>query len=389
MLSVYSKNADKLIIHEPFEELWSLLRMQGLYIPQPTILKTTNTLPKAINIRGTIQSNHKCYFNKSLDNSFITNLGYELDLSHEYNYEIQWAIKSNDKLTLGFYSPIRKFNNDRLYLNVDNNHKLSVYKNNKGITTLNCNTLVVAVNKYEQNTKISLTITPKHKIINIKPRDSIIIPGCYRVEVFDIKNEGFYYNMIVRKQFKMLYSLVRKYYEYTSIKRNKLLILKDVLPQTIDYNNVLSKESYQSIFTVTTQIEPVTDRRGYYGIVIKRISGTISSATIYYQFSISENIMTTPDVIVTAAYYDTNSGTYSPHQIYDGKQDINVLNIHNGPYPKSNNIIDGYLKLESTAVDIVLLIGNSLFGILPEDGENPDNLIQFTKFEIKYDNVER
>ena len=334
----------------------------------------------------------KFYFNKEPDDLIVNNLDGEIQLSINYDYEIKWKIdsKCKHKIDVGFYSPYRKFSADRLYLNFDKTtNMLTKFKCHKGKILLSCHVLVIALDKYHKNTNITLTITP---IIKSTNKISYHQLEYCDIKIFDIKKEGMFYHPIIKGEFKKLYKLVRKYYEFTSIERDNYLHnlkLNDRLPKEIDYNGVLSKKSYDSIFTVTTNIQPISDRIGYYGIVIKRDPNLTSSATIYYEFELS-NVLQTPDVIVWAAYYEGEKG-YGLHQIYDKTkgQDVDVMNIHNGPYSNNNNYITGQLDLESTAVDITLILGNSLYGLLPINGRDPNTIVQFKKFEIRYNNIER
>jgi hypothetical protein len=406
MLQLYSRDDKILTINDPFRELWSILKFRGKYIllPEQTeqIIKK---IPKQTIIVGKLCKDKKFYFDNISDD--INIFGNEIQLSIDYDYEIQWEIKSTckNKINVGFYSPYRKFSFDRLYLNFDkNNNELTKYKCHMGKILINCHILVLALDKYHSDTEIILTINPIIKKMNKL--------SCHQLEycnvkIFDIKKEGMFYRPLIKKEFKKLYNLVRKYYEFTSIERsNHQNISKYIyeslpnsklpnskcplesLPKEIDYIGVLSKKSYESIFTVTSNIQPISDRIGYYGIIIKRDPNIISSATIYYEFELSD-ILQTPDVIVAAAYYEGDKG-YVLHQIYDKikNEDVYVMNIHNGPY-SNNNIITGQLDLESTAVDITLIIGNSLYGILPTNGRDPNKIVQFKKFDIQYNNIER
>jgi hypothetical protein len=400
MLTLHSFDDKKLIINDPFRELWSILKFRGKYIPLPEQTEQIiKNIPNQKIIVGKLCKDKKFYFNNISDD--INIFGNEIQLSIDYDYEIKWKIKSKckDKINVGFYSPYRKFSSDRLYLNFDkNNKKLTKYKCYKGKILINCHILIIALDKYHLDTDIILTINPIIKNVNKL--------SCHQIEycdvkIFDIKKEGIFYRPLIRKEFKKLYNLVREYYEFTSIERSNyqditkfdLFLLNnkyiyDSLPKEIDYTGVLSKKSYESIFTVTSNIQPISDRIGYYGIVIKRDPNIISSATVYYEFELS-NILQTPDVIVAAAYYEGDKG-YVLHQIYDKikNEDVYVMNVHNGPYSDSN-IITGQLDLESTAVDITLIIGNSLYGILPTNGRDPNKIIQFKKFDIQYCNIER
>lgn len=419
MLTLYSLDNKKLTINDPFRELWSILKFRGKYISLPEQTEQIiKNIPNQTIMVGKLCKDKKFYFDKISDD--INIFGNEIQLSIDYDYEIQWEIKSNckNKIDVGFYSPYRKFSSDRLYLNFDkNNNGLTKYKCHTGKILINCHILVIAIDKYHSDTEIILTIKPIIKNVNKSSYHQI--EYC-NVKIFDIKKEGMFYRPSIKKEFKKLYNLVRKYYEFTSIERsnyqniskfnnssNLLLPNNEIpikslpnfkcsvegetllLPKEIDYIGVLSKKSYESIFTVTSNIQPISDRIGYYGIIIKRDPDIISSATIYYEFELS-NILQTPDVIVAAAYYEGDKG-YVLHQIYDKNinKDVYVMNIHDGPYPSNNNYISGRLELESTAVDITLIIGNSLYGILPTNGRDPNTIIQFKKFDIQYNNIER
>jgi hypothetical protein len=424
MLPLYEYDDKNLTIHKPFRELWSIMKCKGEYILPPTPVESLiKMIPDQITVNGTIMPNKQFYFSDNLHEEcpYLKILGNELHFSVEYDYEIQWAINNNVN-ELGFYSPYRKFSSDRLYLNYDKNkQKLTKYKCKSGKILISCNILVIAISdingmigKNSKNNNITLKICPIAKHQNIGNVEHF---GYCKIQVFDIKREGIFYRPIVKPEFKKLYCLVRKYYEITSIKRkynlklnikHNLMINKmvkhsilpntsdrynevhSIIPKEIDYTNILSKSSYESIFTVTTKAQPSSDRMGYYGIVIKREPGVISSATVYYEFKLSTNILQTPDVFVMAAYYEGDKG-YVLHQIYDKKEgkDIYVMNVHEGPYPNDKNYISGNLDLESTATDITLIIGNSLYGILPTNGQNPDTIIEFKKFDIKYTNIDR
>jgi hypothetical protein len=393
MLSLYSYDNKELVINESFRELWSVMKFTGKYINLPEQTEQIiKKIPNQITMTGKLMKDKKFYFNQEPDAFIVNNLGNEIQLSINYDYEIKWKIhsKCKHKINIGFYSPYRKFSTDRLYLNFDKNtNTLTKFKCHKGKILINTHILVIALDKYHKNTDITLTITPIIKNINKIPYHQL--EYC-NVKIFDIKKEGMFYHPIIKDEFKKLYKLVRKYYELTSIERDnnlKSLDPNDRLPKEIDYNGVLSKKSYEPIFSVTTNIQPISDRIGYYGIVIKRDPNVTSSATIYYEFKLS-NVLQTPDVIVWAAYYEGENG-YGLHQIYDKNkgQDVDVMNIHNGPYPNDNNYIIGQLDLESTAVDITLIIGNSLYGLLPINGRDPNTIVEFKKFEIQYNNIER
>ena len=429
MLQLYSYDNKKLVINDLFSELWSILKFRGKYIHFP-LQTRQQIIPNKIIMSGKLAKDKKFYFNETYD--LIKNFGYEMQLSIDYDYEIGWEIKSSCKtnLDIGFYSPYRKFNRDRLYLNFDKNHnELTKYKCSTGKFLVSCHILVVALDKYHPNVDIILTINPINKSINgssfhqinytnrcsdsrISGTSQMFRINYCGVKIFDIKKEGIFYRPLIKKEFKKLYNLVKEYYEFTSIERNNYQTLtknllveipseslpnvkcsvgipSESLPTEIDYTGVLSKKSYESIFTVTSNIQPSSDRVGYYGIIIKRDPNVKSSATIYYEFELS-NILRTPDVIVSAAYYEGDQG-YVLHQIYDKNKgkDVYVMNTHTGPYSDSNNYISGQLDLESTAVDITLIIGNSLYGILPTNGRDPNTILKFTKFDIQYNDVER
>lgn len=393
MLELYSYDNNKLVINDSFAELWSVMKLRGKYIQLPDQIEEINqSIPNKIIIEGKLHKDKKFHFNNNLNDIIINNYNDEIQLSVDYDYEIEWTINSNckNKTKIGFYSPYRKFSSNHLYLNFDKNRKkLTKYKIHTGKILINCHILVVAADKYHPNISIQLTINPIIRNINKSLYHQI--EYC-NVKIFDIEKEGIFYRPVIKKEFKKLYSLVRKHYEVTSIKRSNNLYestnLK--LPKEIDYLGMLTKMSYDSIFTLTSNIKPITDRIGYYGIVIKRDPNVISSATIYYEFELS-NIHKTDDVIVMAAYYQPNEG-YVLHQIYDKSQQkyVYVKFIHNqGPYNNENNYIKGTLDLESTAVDITLIITNSLYGLLPINGKNPNTIVQFKKFEIQYNNIER
>lgn len=417
MLPLYSYDDKELIINESFSELWSVMKFRGKYINLPEQTEEIiKKIPEQITMSGKLMKDKKFYFNQEQNQLIVNNLGNEIQLSINYDYEIKWKIhsKCKHKTNIGFYSPYRKFSTDRLYLNFDKNtNTLTKIKCHKGKILINTHILVIALDKYHKNTDITLTITPIIRNTNKIPYHQL--EYC-NVKIFDIKKEGMFYHPIIKDEFKKLYKLVRKYYEFTSIERHnniknpnyndrlpKKIDYNDHLPKTkfqvddpndhlpkeIDYNGVLSKKSYEPIFSVTTNIQPISDRIGYYGIVIKRDPNVTSSATIYYEFKLS-NVLQTPDVIVWAAYYEGENG-YGLHQIYDKNkgQDVNVMNIHNGPYSNDNNNIIGQLDLESTAVDITLIVGNSLYGLLPINGRDPNTIVEFKKFEIQYNNIIR
>jgi len=393
MLQLYSYNNNKLIINDSFSELWSIMKFRGKYIQFPEqIDQKIKLIPNKVIIKGKLHKDKKFHFTNTLNDIIINNSDNEIQLSVDYDYEIEWKINSNCKhINIGFYSPYRKFSIDRLYLNFDKNqNKLTKYGCHTGKILISCHMLVIALDQYHSKTDIVLTITPIIKNISKLLCHQIEYCG---VKIFDIKKEGIFYRPSIKKEFKKLYNLVREYYEFTSIERNIKSISIDnhlyALPKEIDYTGMLTKMSYESIFTVTSNIQPVSDRIGYYGIIIKRDPNIISSATIYYEFELS-NIRKTPDVIVMAAYYEGDKG-YVLHQIYDKvkNKDVYVMNTHNGPYPNNNNYIIGQLDLESTSVDITLIIGNSLYGILPTEGKDPNTIIQFKKFDIQYNNIER
>lgn len=374
MQPIYTQKDDKLIIHEPYNELWSMMRCRGKYI-SPVKTKNCKLSTDKLIFKGKLTDNNKFYFDS---------VGTEIQLSVDYDYDIKWKVKNIkcNKIKVGFYSPYRKFSSDRLYLNVDKNtNNLTIFEHHKGEILINCNILVIATNKHYDDLIIKLKITPKLKIKHNT-----------NLKIFDIIQEGIFSRSIIKDDFKKLYYLVRKYYELTSIIRDKSSHYSNNLPKEIEYKNLLAKNSYESIFTVTTKIEPSSDRIGSYGIIVKREQGLVSSATINYEIILSHNILKTPDIIVMAAYYEGDRG-YVLHQIYDKKlsKDVYVMNTHTGPYPydhKGDNI-SGSLKLESTAIDITLIISNSLYGILPINGQDPNTIVKFVKFDIQYDDVER
>lgn len=395
MLQLYSYDNNKLIINDSFSQLWSIMKFKGKYIrfPEETeqIIKT---IPNKVVMKGKLSKNKKFYFNETSNDIIINNFGNEIQLSVDYDYEIEWEIKShcknNNNNNIGFYSPYRKFSTDRLYLNFDKKcKKLTEYKSDTGKFLISCHILVIALDKYHSDTDIILNINPIMK--NINKQQCHQLEYC-NVKVFDVKKEGIFYRPLIKEEFKKLYCLVRKHYEITSIERSNYKHLTKegylLLPKEVDYTQMLTKISYGSIFTLTSNIQPISDRIGYYGIIIKRDPNIISSATIYYEFEFS-NIRETQDIIVTAAYYQANEG-YVPHQIYDKNKNkyVYVMNTcDNGPYPNKNNYITGQLDLESTSVDIILIISNSLYGLLPINENFP--IGKFNKFNIEYNNIER
>jgi len=401
MLELYSYDYDNnnLIINEPFNELWSIMKFKGKYIQFPEekeeVLKK---LPDKVIMNGKLRKDKKFYFKNQINDIITNNYGNEIQLSVDYEYEIQWEINckckcGHNNIDVGFYSPYRKFSNDRLYLNFDKNkNELAKYKNLSGMIKINCHILVIALNKYHSNTDINLIITPKIKKTDISSFHNM--EYC-KVKIFDLKKDGIFYYLEIKKEFKKLYKLVKKYYELNSIERNiyKYHICSknkfDInLPKDISYTGILTKMSYGDILSFTSNIQPINDRVGYYGIIIKRDPNVISSATIYYEFELS-NIRETRDVIVYAGYYQASEG-YAIHQIYKDNEYIDVKKIHeekDGPYPSKSNYITGELKLESSSVDVILIISNSLYGILPINENLP--IGRFTKFKVEYDNVQR
>jgi hypothetical protein len=386
MLDLYSYDNNELIINQPFSELWSIMKYRGKYIKLPEQVDQIVTKnPDKIVIEGKLHKDKKFHFDSNIHNIY----GDEIQLSIDFQYEIEWEIKSKCKhINVGFYSPYRKFSNDRLYLNFDKNQNmLTKYNCHKGKILIDCHILTIALDKYHHDTTILLTINPI-----IKDNNNIStfhnIEYC-KVKVFDVKQEGIYHRLVIKDEFKKLYKLVRKYYQCSSIKRSKHLANKFLLPKEIDYTNMLTKMSYNQILTFTSEIQPINDRVGYYGVIVKRDPNITSSATIYYQFELS-NFIQTNDVIVIAAYYQPNEG-YVPHQIFDKNSNKYryVQNLHNGPYNDSNNLISGNLDLESTATDITLIITNSLYGILPIHGKDPNKIVRFSKFVIDYNNIDR
>ena len=396
MLELYSYNNDKLVINDAFSKLWSIMKFRGKYIQLPDqIDQMIKFIPNKVTIKGTLHKDKKFYFTDTINDIIINNYGNEIQLSVDYDYEIEWEINSKCKhMNVGFYSPYRKFSVDRLYLNFDKNqNKLTKFKCNTGKILINCHILVIALGKYHSNVDIILTINP---IIKNNLTTRYLNNEYCDVKIFDIKKEGIFYRLLIREEFKKLYKLVRKYYEFTSIERNNNLY-KDIwdskysiLPKEIDYQGMLTKMYYDSILTFTSNIRPSTDRVGYYGVVIKRDPNIISSATVYYEFQLS-NIHKTDDIIVIAAYYQENEG-YVPHQIYDKNTNkyIDVKKVYDkGPYNDENNYIKGQLDLESTSTDVTLIITNSYYGILPIKGKDPNSIVQFKKFDIQYNNIQR
>ena len=393
MLQLYSYDNKKLIINDHFSELWSIMKFKGKYIRFPEepeqIIKT---IPNKVVIKGKLSKDKKFNFNETSNDIIINSINNEIQLSIDYDYEIEWKVNSNckDKINIGFYSPYRKFSVDRLYLNFDKNqNKLTKYECHSGKILINCHILVIALDKYHADTNIILTINPVIKHIN---KQQCHQSQCCSIKVFDVKKEGIFYRPLIKQEFKKLYCLVRKHYKITSIERSNYKHLTKegylLLPKEVDYTQMLTKISYGSIFTLTSNIQPISDRIGYYGIIIKRDPNIISSATIYYEFELS-NIRETQDIIVTAAYYQTNEG-YVPHQIYDKNKNkyVYVMNTYDrGPYPNKNNYITGQLDLESTSIDIILIISNSLYGLLPINENFP--IGKFNKFNIEYNNIQR
>ena len=427
MLQLYSYDNKKLIINDSFSELWSIMKFRGKYIefPKP-IGDIIKKIPEKIIYLGKLNKDRKFYFRNISNDVIINTCGNEIQLSVDYDYEIEWEINSKckckTKIDIGFYSPYRKFSNDRLYLNFDKNQKkLTKYSCLSGKILIDCHILVIALNKYHHKTNIILTINPILKNSDISSLSNI--EYC-KVKIFDLKKDGIFYIPLIKKEFKKLYKSVRKYYEFTSIERNNNKFLSkgrdgflpndkpqkmctfsvddsfknhlsveesnSLLPKEIDYTGILSKMSYdyRSILSFTYNIQPITDRIGYYGIIIKRDPNIISSATINYEFELN-NIYKTDDIIVKAAYYQPGEGLVL-HQRCDKKTNkcVYVNNYFNdGPYPIKSNYISSQLILESTAVDIVLIITNSFYGILPVNEHLP--IGKFTKFNIEYDNIQR
>lgn len=410
MLQLYSYDNKKLIINDSFRELWSVMKFRGKYIqfPEP-INDIIEKIPEKIILSGKLNKDRKFYFSNISNDVIINTCGNEIQLSVNYDYEIEWKINSKckckTKIDIGFYSPYRKFSNDRLYLNFDKNRKkLTKYSCLSGKLLIDCHILVIALNKYHHNTNIILTINPILKNTDISSLSNI--EYC-KVKIFDVKKDGIFYRPLIKKEFKKLHKLVRKYYEFTSIERNNNKCLSkerddsfknhlsvqrsySLLPKEIDYTGLLSKMSYdyRSILSFTYNIQPITDRIGYYGVIIKRDPNIISSATINYEFELN-NIYKTDDIIVKAAYYQPGEGLIL-HQRCD-KNTNKCVYVNNpftdGPYPIKSNYISGELILESTAVDIVLIITNSFYGILPVNEHLP--IGKFTKFNIEYDNIQR
>lgn len=370
MDEIYSCKNDKLKINEQYKELWKLLRYEGKYLPAP---KQSKYKQETRRYKGKIGQNGFCYFD---------NIGPEIKLDYNYDHQVYW--KANlDNITVGFYSPCLNLG-PNLYLNVDSENNLTTYKNNKGKIIINCHRLFIFLPDF--NRKCHHYPQGKYqniKEITIKLKISTITRNnCNKLKIFNTKSEGIFCHNYSKSKYKKVFKLIRAYYDKTSITFPIISNLSSLPPPT-DYNTILAKSAYQNIYSVTTQLQPNVDRDGDYGIIIKRDPGTISSAKIVYQINISPNILTTPDIIVMATYY--NGKGYVLHQV----NGVDVLNTHSGPYPNDNNIIEGKLLLESAATDITLIVSNSLYGLLPVDGQDPDTLIQFTDVKISYDSISR
>lgn len=373
-LRVYSKNQDgTIIIYEPFSSLWAILRNNGRYVAFPELPFSTIP-PGTMKFRGVSNAEGLCVFDQD-----------QIDLvMKDYNcaYEVRWKSSST---YIEFYSPIRQYSNDRLYLNVDNDNQLTSYDDKRSQCIMKFVRLVV---KTQPQTKIQLKIRP---VVHSAIEDhSPYLKYCHngskhKVRVFDVVRDGVFYDLTPVGKFKKLSALVKKSYDVTSIKDPIYVsIQKSLTFKSVTYNNILSKEYFQSIFTVTTQILPEMDRRGVYGIAINKSQDLKTSARVNYKFQLSEEIITTPDVIVTAVYF--NSGRYSEHRVKDQV----VSKTHQGPYPsRDKKYLEGTLLLESTAIDVALLISNSLYGLLPTNGEDPDDIVKFIEVSISYDMVTR
>ena len=394
MQELYSYKNEELIIHPPFDGLLSTMNFAGKYILPPSLQeKIIGEIPEPITITGKLTSNKKFSFGKISGGFILNNCDQELQLDANYGYKIKWEIVDDHKheSTIGFYSPDRKFGPDRLVLNYDeDNNKLSEYKYRSGKIFIDNHILVVSSDKYccKHDLLIKLTITP---VLKKSVHDSL--NEISKIEyngnkIFTIKKKGIYYRLSVNQPFKKLYCLVKKQYLKKSIVRNYFYKADDdkviTLPTEIDYTKILAKKYYYYYYSFTSHVIPNADKIGDYGIVIKRDPQVVSSASVYYEFILS-HISKTPDVIVTAAYYNGYKG-FATHQIYKNGENVDVVNYHEGPYKGNNNIISGQLDLESSATEIILLIGNREAGISPI---GKYNIITFTKFEIKYFNIQR
>ena len=376
-LRIYSCYNDGTIrFHSPFRYLWYLFRTGRKHIVPP-ILPSFDP-PKEIKLKGRADSNGLVIFNNNV----------ELVMKDYYGrYKVSWKTDSN---TISFYSPLRDFNPNRLYLNVDSKNRLSTYSGN-GSCVLSFIRLAV---KTEPGSEVRLRISPDTSMNLSQDLTHLrfeVDNTKHKVRVYNRKQKGSSYELIPQGKFKELYRLARKTFEVKSIEFPVLQsIIKMKSKSSMKYTNIYSKDSFQSIFTVTTQIEPAKDRRGYYGIAIQKSPDLSTSARVGYRFRLSKNILPSPDVIVTAIYYDSN-GEYTEHKVYDpkSKQNITVSKTHLGPYPSNNNIFEGELLLESTAIDVALIVSNSLYGLLPENGEDPDEIVKFEEIMISYDNMRR
>ena len=151
MLKLYSYDNNKLIINDPFSELWSIMKFRGKYIQFPEqIEKVVKQLPSKVVIKGKLRKDNKFYFDNINNDIIINSINNEIQLSIDYEYEIEWMINSNcvcknknkNKINIGFYSPCRKFSVDRLYLNFDKNqNKLTKYECHTGKILINCHIL--------------------------------------------------------------------------------------------------------------------------------------------------------------------------------------------------------------------------------------------------------
>ncbi|CAK7994555.1 Hypothetical protein POVR1_LOCUS79 [uncultured virus] len=375
-LRIYSSHCDGTItIHQPFRQLWLILRAVGKYVTPPNIPPLIYPV-QTMTFHGTSCEDGMCLFDENKAELVMKD--------YQCTYKVSW--KTSPPSPISFYSPIRQYSNDRLYLNVDDKNRLSSYDESTHHCVMKFVRLVV---KTQPGTCIHLKVQPIFAETNLQP--PIHLRYCYegiahKVRVFDVVRHGAFYELVPHGAFKKLCKLVKKTYEIRSIQEpiyQPLTCNLQIFPPTT-YHHILSKESFQCIFTVTTQILPKRDRRGYYGIVIRKSSDMSTAARVDYKFQLSQEIITTPDVIVTAVYFDSNQ--YSEHKV--GTQVVSKT--HLGPYPNGKLVIlEGTLHLESTAVDVALLISNSLYGLLPENGEEPDNIVKFLEVTISYENVRR
>lgn len=411
-LKFFRKKDDGTIhIFSPFKPLWKMLQFVGTYryAPEPpvslTLPSTSNSLLRGQRLLP--ETNFISFTNINGFNGPIITEGVRLHTFHSsLNYSIQWTVSgTDDDIVVNFYSasPPPTYNQDRMYLMIDENNNLTQYKKHSGSFVIaDYNAFFVYITGTSDDITVELNVNVIVPAIRVEP----LVPP--KVVYLDVPNPCQCNNMtkvpVYKQKFiepadvikrpvrrlRRITELIYQTFELTSISL-LLPIIPITAPDPITYNvrsyrgvgcNVLPVGNLWSDFTGFAN---ATDDD--YGVKLfptmnsfPRITFTVMGKTCIEFPALCYCTEYVPRVYLNYRV----GGIWYTHNNSSGEPATKVYNSVG--QDQTFTITDSFM-LQAGAVDVAVEFVNDRSGNTHSLPNDPDNMNSFESGFIEFDNI--